>query len=150
MAKYAIIFDIDGTLVNPTDAPGYKNKDKGQPNKDTPDYATWIRNAPAVPWVVRATKEFRNVGIDIFICTARPEILSKSTVTWLKAQGIPLTSLFMRKTGDERKDQDVKQDMLHIIQSRGYTVLLAFENDKPTYKMYKDEEIPVVYIKTYN
>ena len=97
-----------------------------------------------------ATKEFHEAGITIFVVTTRPDIWSKQTIAWLKAQGIPLRGLFMRKAGDERDDELVKQDMLHTIQEKGYTVLLAFENDKPTYKMYKDEEIPVVYIKTYN
>lgn len=104
MNKRIWIIDVDGTLARRGDRDPYDLTCVG---KDLP-------NEPVVE-LVHALMD--QVGERrIFIVSGRQDCCRVDTEEWLTRYGIRYRALFMRATGDARKDSDVKFEMfLHRI-----------------------------------
>lgn len=65
--------------------------------------------------------------IGLIIVTARPEDYRVQTESWLKNNKIFYDRVYMRKSGDYRKDPEIKKDILDQIIQDGYTPYLAID-----------------------
>lgn len=110
----AICVDLDGTLA-----------DLG----DRDPYATWgvskdQVNIP-VKTVIKAMAEYGNC--EIIMVSGREEKVRVETENWLKTHKIPYTHLYMRTSGDRRKDSQVKKEIYtHVLPN--YNVLFILDD----------------------
>lgn len=92
-----IIVDMDGTmaLLN-----GRSPYDASTCEQDSPN-----------PHVVKVVKMFKH-DFQIVVTSGREDKDREPTVRWLHAQGITFARLHMRASGDQRKDADIKEEIL--------------------------------------
>ena len=124
--KTTIICDLDGTLA---DCEHRVHHVRGKP-KNWDAFFAGVRNDGVNYPVLLLLDKFTNYGDDwqynIIFCSGRPERCRADTEWWLREVcDIPDFILLMRKDGDFRADNIVKQEILdkHIDKSRVLFVL---------------------------
>lgn len=107
--KDVIIFDLDGTLSNPSHRLKYldvipKNWDAffESCDKDTPIEA-----------IVEIINSMYMRAKKVGIITGRSDSVREKTTDWLEKHGIPYDFLLMRGEGDHRPDKDLKKDLIY-------------------------------------
>lgn len=94
----AYVFDIDGTLALNLGHRDYYDMEKvvdDDPNMDVVDIAVALKRA----------------GHKILVVSGRDDIALNDTKYWLSGYGVYYDELFMRKTGDVRKDWIIKKEI---------------------------------------
>lgn len=133
MRKMACIFDLDGTLAESIyKEPLFEKEDwDAVRNRIIPD-------APIVPVKLVCTA-MRDAGFKIVLVTARSERFRPHTSTWLDLHNIQRDILFMRPDGDERTDEEVKEEILWKITNENYGVhpVMVFEDKSEVIDMYR-------------
>jgi predicted kinase len=92
-----IICDIDGTLAIINDRSPF---DASKCEQD-------LINMP----IAEIVKTYHQLGVKIILMSGRDENFRSPTTNWLFYNKIPYDELFMRKTGDQRKDSNVKKEL---------------------------------------
>jgi hypothetical protein len=108
-----IVFDLDGTICNvdhrrhwvASKPKNWAAWDAGLPN-DTPN--------DDIIWMLNSFLDQDNV--QIILCSGRDSKLHGATVAWLEKHRVYYDDLYMRASGDNRKDSIVKVELLHDIQ----------------------------------
>jgi FMN phosphatase YigB (HAD superfamily) len=112
-AGKVIVFDLDGTICNvdhrrhwvASKPKNWAAWDAGLPNDTPNEDIIWMLNS------------FLDSGdIRIILCSGRDSRLREATEAWLTKHNVYYDSLYMRATGDNRKDSIVKVELLHDIQ----------------------------------
>lgn len=103
--KDCIVVDIDGTLAHMEERGAF---DENWVHLDKVD--------DHVRYAVQAIKGY-NPSTEVIICSGRTDGCKELTEEWMKKHNIPFDQLFMRKTGDNRKDSIIKREIYleHII-----------------------------------
>jgi predicted kinase len=114
----AIICDLDGTLAliagrNPYDA------------------ARCEQDALNMP-VASILVERHRMGEQVLLVSARQESHRAPTERWLAAHNIPYTALWMRPTGDQRKDVLVKEEIYKEHIEGHYAIVFALDDRNQT------------------
>ena len=120
-----VLFDIDGTLAI---------NDKGRSFYDM----SRVGEDSVNPFMACVADALYNYGIEkdgkpypsIIIISGREDSCKEETKKWLDKNLIPYDELFMRKTGDSRKDDIVKEEIYHKYIESNYCVLGVFD-DRP-------------------
>lgn len=108
-----IVFDLDGTICNvdhrrhwvASKPKNWAAWDAGLPNDPPNDDIIWMLNS------------FLDRGnVRIVLCSGRDSRLRDATVAWLDKHSVYYDALYMRASGDNRKDSIVKVELLHDIQ----------------------------------
>lgn len=97
--KDCIVVDIDGTLAHMEERGAFDESWVGNDKVD--DHVRF-----AVQSIKRA-----NPSLEIIICSGRTDGCQELTEQWLKKYNIPYDKLFMRQTGDNRKDSIIKREI---------------------------------------
>ena len=97
--KSAIICDIDGTIAR-------------HPNRGHHQYSLVGGDDPIHP-VIDALLVLGLVYEKVILVSAREDYCREETKDWLDHHGIEYDSLFMRATGDFRRDDIVKEEIYH-------------------------------------
>ena len=100
----AIICDIDGTLAHIKDRSPYDWKKVGEDFLDNRIYKILV--------------EQKKLGKYVILLSGRDSSCKKETEEWLLKHNVPYDALFMRKEGDQRKDNFVKYELFknHIVE----------------------------------
>lgn len=107
-----IAFDLDGTLANIEHRLHFI---KGEGKKDwTAFFKACVNDAPIYPLVKLCRQMFLG-GCHIEIWSGRSDLVRSETEQWLFYNGITYEILRMRKEGDHRADDVVKQEWLDAI-----------------------------------
>lgn len=143
--RNAIIMDMDGTLADVSGMRHYvvgEHKDFDRfhksaclfapPNEPIADAARVLYNCVAKP--------------AILIVTARKRMWGDYTKMWLDKYSIPYTRIYMRANDDQRKDYEVKKDILARIRSQGFEVVHAFDDNPNVIKLWQQEGIPTTVV----
>lgn len=147
MKPTAAIFDMDGSLcdvssiryhVNPKD-PRFSGK------KRFDRFHSESINCPPNAQAVRLHMEAIKCGHKILIVTARKAQWSFHTALWLKENDIHYDEMFMRADNDNRKDYDVKHEILTDIRSR-YHPVLAVDDNPAVIRVWEEASIDTVTI----
>lgn len=125
--KYAVIFDIDGTLADSRHRIHYLNPPNGV-KKNWTKFFTESSEDEVFPLVRKCVEIVYSTGIEPLMVTARPDSERERTVAWLTRHSVPFTGLYMRGSTDRRVDHLVKQDLLAKIQLDGYVPLAALDD----------------------
>lgn len=119
----AIIVDLDGTLCNTDHRQHHvtaKPKDwmafYGKLNQDAPN-----------KWCLYLIDGMRGLAEIIFV-SGRPDEYYEQTKMWLEGHGLDIWPLFMRKSGDFRKDSIVKHEIYHTHIEPHYEVLFCVDD----------------------
>ena len=92
-----VVFDLDGTLAIMGDRSPYS----GEYHLDTLNQE-----------VYQALKQNIEAGYIIVLLSGRSSDYRDETVAWLEANDVPYDGLYMRKSGDMRKDSIIKIELL--------------------------------------
>ena len=100
----AIICDIDGTLAHIKDRSPCDWKKVGEDFLDNRIYKILV--------------EQKKLGKYVILLSGRDSSCKKETEEWLLKHNVPYDALFMRKEGDQRKDNFVKYELFknHIVE----------------------------------
>lgn len=95
--SHSILCDLDGTLAiihnrSPFDAVRCE---------------TDLLNVP----IAEILKNYASIGVKIILMSGRDEAARRPTTNWLAYNRIPYDALFMRATGDVRKDSVIKKEL---------------------------------------
>lgn len=140
MTPEAVIFDVDGTLADVSGVRHYVLDNPRHKNFDA--FHAAASYVPANDDVVALAHEQHALGRSIVVVTARSERWRYRTATWLQKWRIPHDHLLMRRAGDQRKDVEVKREILAKIRRR-YEVVLAVDDNPSVIALWEDEGIPV-------
>lgn len=143
MKKDIVIFDIDGTLANIDHRrPFVENL-----NSESQDWKsflhTWnvIKDVPDES-ISMLAKMCSFYGFKVYLASGRPECLRETTELWLKESHIYYDQLFMRKDGDFRKDDIIKEEFLKEIDKE--RILFIVDDRKCVVDMWRKHNIKVL------
>lgn len=144
----AAIFDMDGTLcnvssiryhVNPKDARFSGTKRFDRFHADSID-------CPPNHEVLRLVDQCRDEGLAIIIVTARKFMWRYHTMTWLIEWGVEYDAMYLRGDNDNRKDYEVKADILAGIREGGYEPVLAVDDNPAIIALWEGRGIETITI----
>lgn len=120
--EYCIVVDMDGTLSllngrNPFDA---------STCEDDPV------NGPVLEMVHKYQKSYK-----VIIVSGRTDDCMEQTLTWLAKYNIDYTSVHLRKTGDQRKDSIVKEEIYREFIEPRYNVEFVLDDRKQVIRMWQ-------------
>lgn len=134
------IFDIDGTLADPTHRRQFV---RTQP-RNWPAFNAGIIHDAAHEHVIFILNTLHSVGHRIIIATARQEFQREMTEKWLhEVAGIPFLweKMYMRADNDYRDDSIVKREILAAMRSDGYNPYIVFDDRDRVVSMWREEGI---------
>jgi phosphoglycolate phosphatase-like HAD superfamily hydrolase len=129
-----IIFDVDGTLMNiehrrhhVENKPKNWKKFRDETVNDTPHHD-----------VCDMAKMLKDAGNRIIISSGRNDGDKAITVKQLHEVGIRFDAIYMRKEGDNRRDDIVKSEMLDQMLKDGYNPTVAFDDRDQVVRMWRE------------
>jgi len=134
--RRCLILDIDGTLAHNTS--GRSFYDLTQVYKDTPD--------PLLSMIADAVTETETTYCDIVIVSGREDTCREVTEKWLDDNMIPYKALFMRKGGDKRPDEVVKEEIYHNDIEPNWAVLGVFDDRPKVCRMWRKQGLRVAQV----
>lgn len=138
----AVILDMDGTLCDVSSIRYHVNpKDPRFSGKKRFDlFHSGSIDCPPHDRVVNVALMFKALGLALVVVTARKEQWMYHTLLWLDENDIPHDDLFMREDDDNRKDFDVKADILTDIR-KSYDPVIAIDDNPAVIDLWKREGI---------
>lgn len=122
MLQPAIVCDIDGTLAHMHDRSPYDWSKVGNDMVDIP-----------IAWLTSIL--FRSVSV--ILVSGRDERCRKETEDWLAKNGICYTKLIMRKEGDNRPDEVVKEEIFNENIRGNYNVRFVLDDRNKVVDMWR-------------
>ncbi|WP_424244118.1 hypothetical protein Dip510_001310 [Elusimicrobium posterum] len=134
MKKPVVFFDIDGTLADITHRRHYveggkKNWAAFNKNMD--------RDIPNTPIVELYNTLWDSGMYEVIILSGREDVNRKVTEQWLTWNEIPFGRLLMRKKGDYRPDNIIKEEFLTAIRAEGKEVLFVIDDRQQVVDMWR-------------
>jgi len=126
----AVLVDIDGTVAVMSARSPY---DMSRVHLDTPNEA-----------VIAAVRAMQAAGHTIIFCSGRTDDGRAATEAWLQTHvGIPHAGLFMRATGDQRKDSVVKREIFEKQLREHWHIVAVFDDRNQVVRMWRELGLPV-------
>lgn len=130
----AVIFDIDGTLSDPSHRLHHV---ENHPHNWAAFFDEMSEDGLHEPirwlaWVIAQS------GTRIILTSGRPETHRRQTEEWLANYEVPYDALYMRAEGDFRADYIVKSQMLDAIIADGNDVVLVVDDRESVIKMWRE------------
>jgi len=113
--RYAFITDIDGTVAHMNGKRG--PFDWSKVGLDDPDMA-----------VILTLRALKSTGATILAVSGRDGSCRKETEEWLRKYEVPFDALFMRPTGDFRKDSLIKKEIYEKDIKDNFNVVMVFDD----------------------
>lgn len=140
----AIICDLDGTLCNidhrlhfiqdgPADS---EEKQK----KSWPKFFAAIKDDKVNNWCKSILDNFYDTH-QIILCSGRPDDHQEATIDWIEDNNICYDKLFMRRRGDYRKDEIVKQIILFFEILPTYNISFSIDDRNQVVDMWRKNGI---------
>lgn len=123
--RKAIIVDIDGTLAHMADRSPYDFSKVLHDSVDT-----------VITDIVYA---FSRETDDVIVVSGREDSCREDTTTWLRQAGVRFSALYMRKTGDHRKDSIVKKEIYEEHIKGKYNVRFVLDDRDQVVRMWREQ-----------
>jgi hypothetical protein len=130
--KPTVIFDIDGTLADPT-----HRRHHVSGKKDWEAFFSELEGDAPIEPVFKLFHAMQKAGYYTVIVTGRPERYRFNTANWLMKHGISVFKLYMRKNDDLRQDSVIKSDILDQIIADGYSPFLVIDDRQSVVDMWR-------------
>ena len=142
-AGKVIVFDLDGTICNvdhrrhwvASKPKNWAAWDAGLPNDTPNEDIIWMLNS------------FLDSGdIRIILCSGRDSRLREASEAWLAKHNVYYDSLYMRASGDNRKDSIVKVELLHDIQRDWAWPFIWFDDRDSVVQSIREQGVRVLQV----
>jgi len=125
-----VIVDIDGTIAEMHDRKPFEWSKVGQ---DKPRY-----------FIIDMVINYERQGYEIVIVSGRSDECRADTEKWLAEHGVPYSELHMRKKGDFRKDDAVKEEIFWTNIAEKYNVQGVIDDRPQVLRLWWDLKVPNV------
>ncbi|AXF53099.1 MAG: putative polynucleotide kinase [Caudoviricetes sp.] len=125
-----IIVDVDGTVAEMHDRGPFDWKKVGQ------DKPRWF--------VIDMVINYQRQGYEIIIVSGRSDECKQATFNWLEKHGVPFSELHMRKAGDYRKDDAVKEEIFWTHLADRYNIVACIDDRPQMIRLWHEIKIPNV------
>jgi predicted kinase len=145
--RSCVIFDLDGTLSDPSHRRHFVRQAQG--DEINPEWKpNWVQffetcdqDTPREE-VIQKARDYHAQGIEVIICSARPEDYREKSEEWLRRHNVPFDRFIMRRFQDYRKDTVVKKEYLDQFLDK--TKILRVFDDRPcVIRMWRDNGLDV-------
>jgi len=144
----AVIFDMDGTLADVSSIRHHLTKyDEGR-RRIIKHFNRFHAESVSVPphnHVLNAAQVAHMLGHEVLIVTARKHMWRHHTAWWLAIHNVPRDDLMMRSDDDNRKDYEVKRDMLDTLR-KAYDIIHAWDDNPNIIKLWQENNIPTTIV----
>jgi predicted kinase len=141
-----IIFDIDGTLADLSKRLHHiKN---GSRNWDA-FFAECGNDSPIEP-ICTLARLIRCHPFTIVLVSGRSDTAHEATVTWLDQQQIGYDQLLMRKAGDYRADDVIKEEFLDLLLADGHQILFVVDDRQRVVDMWRRRGLTCLQAREWN
>lgn len=120
----AVIVDIDGTVSHRT-------------NRGPFEYDKVIHDAQDKN-VIEVVKSLWLAGHKIIFVSAREDWCFNDTYTWLTHNCPPFIKLYMRRSGDTRRDAEVKKEIYETLIKPNYDVFCVLDDRNQVVDMWRE------------
>lgn len=135
--KYCVIFDIDGTLAHTSG----KRSHYDYENVEVDDCDVAVSNVYGA---------LADSGYVMIALSGREDSCREQTKTWLDRNGLVFDELFMRQTGDSRRDSIIKEEIFWEHIEPNYDVLCVFDDRDQVVKMWRSLGIKCLQVEPGN
>lgn len=149
--KKTIVFDIDGTLADNSHRQHFIQR---EPKDWDGFFGAMMDDKPieSVRLVCGALLGLENmsrgmgfeVPFSVIFCTGRPYAYHDMTEAWLRRHILPpevKPRIYMRRTGDHRPDEKVKEELIAKMREDGYKPFIVFDDRKRVVEMWRRKGI---------
>lgn len=128
----AVIFDVDGTIAEMDGRGPFEWKRVGE---DKPR-----------EFVIQMLRNYAMMGYIIIICSGRDDICRVETANWLNEHvgSMFWHALYMRKNGDFRKDNAVKEEIFWTYLTHKYNIVACVDDRPQMIRLWHELKIPNV------
>lgn len=128
----AVIFDVDGTIA---EMDGRGPFDWARVGEDKPRQL-----------IIEMLRGYQNRGYIIIICSGRDSVCMDETRKWLDRYvgGCFWDELYMRKTGDFRKDNAIKEEIFWTHLAHKYNIVACVDDRPQMIRLWHELRIPNV------
>ena len=138
MKMKTIIFDMDGTLSNPSHRQHFMNKEK----KDWSSfYVAAAHDEPNKEILEMYLMYKMNPEYETVIVTGRPEKYRLLTIQWMNKHDIPMSEIYMRPDGDFQQDYTLKSGIYNKLTEEGHNIVLAIDDRQQVVDMWRAQGI---------
>ena len=141
--KKAIIVDLDGTLCDCEHR--RKLKDNGKIDFGCFLDPENVAKDPLNNWCRELIMGMGDMGYRIICVSGREDALKDVTKKWLEKYNVPYDGLFMRKSGDYRKDCEVKIEIYNKYIKDNYEILFIVDDRKQVVDMWREMGMTVLH-----
>lgn len=130
----AVIFDIDGTLADMAGKRGPFEWEK-------------VGGDDPRSLIVEMAKHYSRLGYHIIVCSGRDEVCRDETIEWLDEHlydSFLWKDLHMRKEGDMRKDNVVKEEIFWTHLAEEYNIVACVDDRPQMIRLWHELKIPNV------
>lgn len=142
-SRAVMVVDLDGTLA---DVRKLSDRYMRGKKKDFHSFHKYADTVPVNEDVLDIIKEARDNDMTVLAVTGRSDDYSRETVKFLDDNDAPVSSLYMRKSGDFRPDYEIKREILADIREEGYVVVHSVDDNPKVLQMWEEEDIPCTVI----
>lgn len=129
----AVIFDIDGTIADITHR---LHHIKGEKKDWNAFFAACPQDEPIAP-IINLVRIFDAVGFKILLVSGRSDKVVGETASWLAQHRVPFMSMYMRKDGDHRNDDILKEEILNGLIKDGYVIRYVVDDRSRVVEMWR-------------
>lgn len=133
-SRFAVVFDIDGTLANNEHRQHFV---EGNHKNYDAFYSLMYLDTLYEELALVANLLHRR--LDTVIVTGRPDNWRVTTEKWLKEKYIHYDALYMRKSGDNRDDTVVKEELLQQLLIDKFIPLIFFDDRKKIVDLWRSK-----------
>lgn len=137
-----VVFDIDGVLA---DAAGRQHFIDGPDRRDWDRFFAMCGEDPLIEEVA-VLLSLLDASLNVVLLTGRPLSVQTETLAWMKRYDLRWDILIMRNFGDHSAAKEFKSVSIQEMRLNGIIPVLAFEDDRRNVQMFRDEQVPCVYI----
>jgi phosphoglycolate phosphatase-like HAD superfamily hydrolase len=146
--RSAVIFDMDGTLADVSSIRHHLTKYDETKRTVVKHFHRFHAESVSVPphdHVVNAAQMAHMLGHAVLIVTARKHMWRHHTAWWLAMHDVPSDMLMMRGNEDNRKDYEVKKDMLDTL-LKAYDIIHAWDDNINIIRLWQENGIPTTIV----
>ena len=136
------ICDIDGTVANLEHRLHWI---KTKP-KNWKAFAAGVSYDTPITPVIEVVQSLVGKGCRMVMCSGRNEYSRKDTEVWLEENGLNPVALYMRKNGDYRRDDIIKEELLNQIIKDGFNPELAFDDRDRVVAMWRKRNLECIQV----
>jgi len=139
---------MDGTLADVSSIRHHLTKYDETKRRVVKHFHRFHAESVSVPphdHVVSAAQMAHMLGHAVLVVTARKHMWRHHTAWWLAMHDVPSDVLMMRGDEDNRKDYEVKKDMLDTLR-RAYDIIHAWDDNPSIIKLWQENNIPTTVV----